>query len=74
MAMTRLQEHYEKVMFRDSKGMQKTYKPNKILGYGYKDQNFRSIIGAAISRLPALDAARHSATQIRCRVWAFGLT
>jgi hypothetical protein len=40
------QEHYEKVMFRDDKGMQKTYKPNKIKGYGYKDQHFVSIIGA----------------------------
>lgn len=34
------QEHYLKVMFRDDKGMQKTYKPNKIKGYGFKETNF----------------------------------
>jgi hypothetical protein len=34
------QEHYIKVMFRDDKGMQKTYKPNKIKGYGFKEMNF----------------------------------
>jgi hypothetical protein len=34
------QEHYLKVMFRDNKGMQKTYKPNKIKGYGFKDMSF----------------------------------
>src|SRR5687768_5770762 len=34
------QEHYNKVMFRDDKGMQKTYKPIKIKGYGFGGNDY----------------------------------
>ena len=33
-------EAYIKVVFKDANGVQKTYKPNKIKGYGFNDQNF----------------------------------
>ena len=31
---------YTKVAFRDEKGIQKNYKPEKVLAYGFKDRNF----------------------------------
>ena len=37
------QDLYMKVMLRDDKGMQKTYKPGKINGYGYDQMRFVSL-------------------------------
>jgi hypothetical protein len=37
-------EVYEKIAFKDPSGAQKNYKPNKIKGYGVKDQHYVSMI------------------------------
>lgn len=34
------QEHYAKVMFKDDKGYQKTWKPGKIKGYGFEGNHY----------------------------------
>ncbi len=33
-------DNFDKVLFKDSKGQQKSYDSDKILGYGYKDKHY----------------------------------
>jgi hypothetical protein len=37
------QDNYSKVFFKDESGTQKNYKPNKLKGYGFQDQNYTSM-------------------------------
>lgn len=37
------QEHYAKVMFKDDKGFQRTWKPNKIKAYGFDGNHYIAI-------------------------------
>lgn len=36
-------ENHQKVFFKDASGTQKNYKPNKVKGYGYDNNNYVSI-------------------------------
>ena len=37
------QDNYSKVFFKEESGTQKNYKPNKLKGYGFQDQNYTSM-------------------------------
>lgn len=37
------QDYHNKVFFKDEQGIQKNYKPNKVKGYGFKNNNYISM-------------------------------